>query len=212
MLSSHSLPSGLTEILEESPSKKLLDAIIQKDCDASCLSDAINIVNPIVDLCLLVENARQYMLEEWQSFEGCLQKETIEYDGKEFVHLTDFSPDPIMKGKITRRFRKLKDSYLHNFPSSVCVVKHQKGGCNLVPKPIGFLFYLGLLIDTQPKEPQNIFEAEQQYSSETNPPFSFQTTHQPLGVNFEVKKLATSWVSSAFSFPLPLSQVRLLGF
>ncbi|MCO5575107.1 hypothetical protein L7F22_028904, partial [Adiantum nelumboides] len=35
MLSSSTLPTGVTELLEESPSKKLLDAIIQEDCDAS---------------------------------------------------------------------------------------------------------------------------------------------------------------------------------
>ncbi|MCO5578707.1 hypothetical protein L7F22_032552 [Adiantum nelumboides] len=130
------------------------------------LADAINILNTYVELCLLVENAKQYMLEEWESFEGCLQKEIIVYDGKEFVCLINFSADPVTKGKITRRFRKLKDTYLHRFPLNICM-KHQKGDCNLIPKPIAFLFYLGLLIDTQQKEPQNISEAE--------PPFSLQS-------------------------------------
>ncbi|MCO5567111.1 hypothetical protein L7F22_020796 [Adiantum nelumboides] len=159
------------EILEDSPSEKLLDAINQEGCDASCLSDAINIVNPNADFCLLVENAKQFMLEEWEKFESCLQKEIILCDGKEFIHLTDFSTYPVTKGKITRRFRKLKESYLHCFSSNVCK-KHQKGDCNLVPKHIAFLFYLGLLLDNQQEDPQNIFKPEPEPHP---PPFPLQS-------------------------------------
>ncbi|MCO5609263.1 hypothetical protein L7F22_063487 [Adiantum nelumboides] len=165
MLSSN-LPIGITELLEESPSKKLLDAIIQEGCDANCFSYAINMVKPNVDSCLMIENAKEYMLEEWQEFEGCLQKGSLVYDGKEFVHLRDFTLDPVIKSKITRKFRKLKDNYLHFLPSNICL-KHQKVGCNLVRKPIAFLFYLNLLIDSQPKKSQS--------ASEGNPPFPFES-------------------------------------
>ncbi|MCO5595064.1 hypothetical protein L7F22_049101 [Adiantum nelumboides] len=100
--------------------------------------------------------------------------ETIEYNGKKLVHLTNFTPDPVTKGKITRRFKKTKDSYLHYFSSNPCP-KHKKGGCNLVPKPIAFLFYLGLLLDTHPKDSQIIFEIEPQQNFELDPPLSFQS-------------------------------------
>ncbi|MCO5553925.1 hypothetical protein L7F22_007451 [Adiantum nelumboides] len=53
-------------------------------------------------------------------------------------------------------------------------MKHQKDGCNLVPKPIAFLFYLGFLIDTQPQDPQLHFETEQE-TSEAGAPISFQS-------------------------------------
>ncbi|MCO5612050.1 hypothetical protein L7F22_066312 [Adiantum nelumboides] len=92
----------LTKIIEESPSEKLLDVILQECCDVTCLTDAIEIVNPSVDLCLLVENARQFILEDRQNFEGCLQKEIVVYGGREFVYLTNFTLDPVTKGKITR--------------------------------------------------------------------------------------------------------------
>ncbi|MCO5602592.1 hypothetical protein L7F22_056726 [Adiantum nelumboides] len=150
---------GLIELLEESPSEKLLDAIIQEGCDASCLSDAINNVNPYVDFCLLVENAKHYMLEEWESFEGCLQKEIILYDGKEFVHLTDFSTDPVTKGKTTR---------------------------SLVPKPIAFLLYLGLLLDIN-KKIHNFFEPK------PHPPFPLQSVstieNLDKGEDLEVERI-----------------------
>ncbi|MCO5613316.1 hypothetical protein L7F22_067592 [Adiantum nelumboides] len=80
MDSTSDLPAGLTEILEESPSKKLLDAIIQEGCDTSFWTDAISIVNPSVDFYLLVQNATQYIFEEWQKFELSLQMETIKID------------------------------------------------------------------------------------------------------------------------------------
>ncbi|MCO5586604.1 hypothetical protein L7F22_040545 [Adiantum nelumboides] len=53
-------------------------------------------------------------------------------------------------------------------------MKHQKGGCNLVPKHNAFLFYLGLLIDTQPQDPQLHSETEQE-TSEADAPISFQS-------------------------------------
>ncbi|MCO5610691.1 hypothetical protein L7F22_064932 [Adiantum nelumboides] len=105
--------------------------------------------------------------------EGCLEKEVVVYDGNEFVHLTDFAPDPVTKGKITRRFKNLKESYMHSYSPTICM-KHQMGGCNLVPKHIAFLFYLGLLIDTQPQDPQIHSETEQE-TSEADAPISFQS-------------------------------------
>ncbi|MCO5553269.1 hypothetical protein L7F22_006790 [Adiantum nelumboides] len=205
MLSPKSLPSGLTELLEELPSKKLLDAIIQEGCDASCLSDAINIVN-LVDFCLLVENAKQFMLEEWEKFESCLQKEIILYDGKEFIHLTDFSTDPVTMRKITRRFRKLKDSYLHYYSSNVCK-KHQKDDCNLVPKHIAFLFYLSLLLDNQQEDPQNIFEPKpkphspfplQSVSTIENLDKAEELEEEPIDFALEEKKSANLNVAKDF--------------
>ncbi|MCO5580744.1 hypothetical protein L7F22_034614 [Adiantum nelumboides] len=166
-------PEGLTKITEVSPSKKLLDVILQEGCDVNCLTDTIEMVNPSIDLCLLVENAKQFMLEDWQNFQGCLEKEVVVYDGKEFVHLTNFPPDPVTKGKITRRFKNLKESYMHFYSPTICM-KHQKGGCNLVPKHIAFLFYLGLLIDTQPQDPQIHSEIEQE-TYEADAPISFQS-------------------------------------
>ncbi|MCO5548784.1 hypothetical protein L7F22_002246 [Adiantum nelumboides] len=52
-------------------------------------------------------------------------------------------------------------------------MKHQKGGSNLVPKPIAFLFYLGLLIDTQPEDPQILSKPEPQETFEADAPISF---------------------------------------
>ncbi|MCO5614126.1 hypothetical protein L7F22_068407 [Adiantum nelumboides] len=47
----------------------------------------------------------------------------------------------------------------------------EKGDCNLVPKPIAFLFYLGLLLDNQQKDPQSIYELE------PHPPFPLQSVY-----------------------------------
>ncbi|MCO5559524.1 hypothetical protein L7F22_013125 [Adiantum nelumboides] len=166
-------PEGLTKITEVFSSEKLLDAILQEGCDVNCLRDAIEMVNPSIDICLLMENAKQFMLEDWQNFQGCLKKKVVVYDGKEFVHLTDVAPDPVTKGKITRRFKNLKESYMHFYSSTICM-KHQKGGCNLVPKHIAFLFYLGLFIDTQPQDPKTHSETEQE-TSKVDGPISFQS-------------------------------------
>ncbi|MCO5611799.1 hypothetical protein L7F22_066058 [Adiantum nelumboides] len=149
------------------------EAVLPVHPQLGALKDAIEMVNPSIDICLLVENAKQFMLEDWQNFEGCLEKEVAVYDGKEFVHLTDFAPDPVTKGKITRRFRNLEESYMHFYSSTICM-KHQKGGCNLEPKHIAFLFYLGLLIDTQPRDPPLHSETEQE-TSEIDAPISFQS-------------------------------------
>ena len=139
------LPKGQKEILDESPSEKLWEFLLKAGCDTNVFRDARHIFNPSFDIDKLIENLGTSLFEEIGEFEDLVQGQVIRIDGKDYLHLTSITKDPIEKAKVTKRFRKLGSNFLFKPPQLLCP-SHMKP-CNTVLKLVAFIFFLYLKVE-----------------------------------------------------------------
>ncbi|KAI5063467.1 hypothetical protein GOP47_0022014 [Adiantum capillus-veneris] len=92
------------DILEESSSEKLLDAILKTGRETNIFADAAKMFNTHFEISFIIEHSKDTVLEAWIEFENSIMDQILLVEDKQYAHLIEFSKDVVEKGKILIRF------------------------------------------------------------------------------------------------------------
>ncbi|MCO5569742.1 hypothetical protein L7F22_023457, partial [Adiantum nelumboides] len=161
-------PMGRKEIVEESPSEKLLDSVLEDGGDMDTYSEALEVFNSRFCLSSALLRLKDLLANEMVQFENAIDGHCFQVGDISYCHLTDFTKIPTEKAKISKRFGSFSKKSFFCAPVNIACQVHKKP-CNLVSKDVAFIFYLFLKCDGQDKgQDPDIFTGKEDANTNVN--------------------------------------------